>query len=144
MGAARIEHGPLDVAALVAEHPTEATGAVTLYVGTVRGDDDGRAVDALTVEVYEPMAERELERLRTTTIERFGLEDATVVHRAGRVAAGEPIVAVLLWGRHRKETYAAMDHLMDQLKRRVPIWKQEDGPGGSRWVAAVHTEAPVP
>lgn len=112
---------------------TPATGAVTVYVGTVRGDDDGRPVGALDVEAFDEMAQIELERLCDATIARFDLEDVRVVHRIGRVEAGEPILLLAVHGRHRKETIGAVDYFLDELKRHVPIWKKESGPDG-RWI----------
>lgn len=115
------------------EDVTPATGAVTVYIGTVRGDDDGRPVSALHVEAFDEMAKQELERLCDATVARFDLEDVRVVHRTGRVEAGEPILLVAVHGRHRKETFDAVEHLLDELKRNVPIWKKESGPDG-RWI----------
>jgi molybdopterin synthase catalytic subunit len=134
MGRVRLQEEPFSLDDILRESQDPSAGGVTFYVGTVRGDDDGRSVDALDVEAYPEMAVRELERIRTATVERFDLVDATVVHRTGRLSAGEPILVVALFGRHRQETFAAIEFFMDELKRRVPIWKKEEGSVGSSWI----------
>lgn len=133
MTRSRLQTTPIEPVDAWPDAVAPSTGAVTLYVGTVRGDDEGHPVDVLVVEAYAEMAVQELDRLCEQTIERFGLEDARVVHRIGRVEAGEALLAVAIHGRHRKETFAAIDFFLDELKRRVPIWKKEDGPAG-RWI----------
>lgn len=134
MGEVRLQRESFSVDDVLRELSDPRAGGVNVYVGSVRGDDDGRAVEALEYEAYPEMARTVLERLRAEAVERFGLLDATVVHRIGRLHAGEPILLVALSGRHRKETYAAMDFFMDQLKAVVPIWKQEQGRGGGAWI----------
>jgi molybdopterin synthase catalytic subunit len=134
MGYTRIQHEAFHIDPVIAELTTPRTGGVNAYVGTVRADDDGRTVDALTYESFPEMAQPQLERLRQQTIQRFSLEDATIIHRIGTLKPGEPILLVALAGRHRKETYHAIDWFMDELKQRIPIWKKEDAPQGSTWI----------
>lgn len=134
MGYARLQQGPFSVDDVLREITTERTGGVTFYVGTVRADDEGRRVEALTYEAFDEMAQATLESLRRETIERFGLADATVIHRNGRLVAGEPILLVALAGVHRAETYDAVRFFMDRLKEVVPIWKREEAGGGGTWV----------
>jgi molybdopterin synthase catalytic subunit len=134
MGYARIQTEPFRLDDVLRELRQDRVGGVTFYVGTVRGDDDGRTVGALTYEAYPEMAQSTLEELRAETVERFGLVDAIVIHRTGRLPAGEPILLVALAGAHRGETFDAVRHLMDRLKAVVPIWKREEGSGGPQWI----------
>lgn len=134
MGYARIQTEPPELQSLLDELRQEEVGGVTLYLGTVRGRDGDRRVDALTYEAHAEMAQGLLERIRAETIRRFRLIDAIVVHRIGRFAPGECVLVVALAGAHRAETFDAVRFLMDELKREVPIWKQEEGPEGRAWV----------
>jgi molybdopterin synthase catalytic subunit len=134
MGYCRIQTQPFSVDQVLGEFQDPRIGGVNTYVGTVRGDDDGRPVDHLTYEAFAEMATTTLDRLRQATIDRFGLVDATIMHRIGTFRVGEPVLLVALAGRHRKETYAAMDWLMDELKRTVPIWKREATASGPQWI----------
>lgn len=134
MGYTRIQTQRFSLDEALASLTTASTGGVAFYVGTVRARDEGRNVAALHYEAYPEMAESILEQLRQETIERFGLLDAIVIHRTGRIPAGEPVLLVALAGRHRAETFDAVRHLMDRLKEVVPIWKKEEGDAGATWI----------
>jgi molybdopterin synthase catalytic subunit len=134
MGYVRIQREPFSSDAVLGELKGPRVGGVTLYVGTVRAEDDERRVTALHYEAYPEMAQEQLERLRRETVSRFGLVDATIIHRLGRLEAGDDILLVALAGVHRKETYAAIDFLMDRLKEIIPIWKQEESAHGRTWI----------
>jgi molybdopterin synthase catalytic subunit len=143
MGFVRIQEEPFLLDELV-QGVSAQTGGVLLYVGTVRADDDGRHITHLDVEAYGTMAHRQLEALRAQTIERFGLVDATILHRTGRLEAGAAILVVALHGRHRKETFAAMDFFMNELKTRIPIWKRESGQSGPTWILGADRQRVAP
>ena len=72
-------------------------------------------------------------------ISRFGLLDATVIHRYGKLLPGEPIVQVMTLAPHRRAAFEAAEFLMDYLKTDAPFWKKEATASGERWVE--HTEA---
>jgi molybdopterin synthase catalytic subunit len=81
------------------------------------------------------MAERELAALESEARERWGLHECLIVHRLGLVPIGEASVAILVASPHRQAAFAAGEWLIDTLKQRVPIWKQEHWADGSReWV----------
>jgi molybdopterin synthase catalytic subunit len=63
-----------------------------------------------------------------------------VIHRYGRIAAGEPIVLVLAASSHRHDAFAAAEFLMDYLKTRAPFWKQVEAAGGTNWVDAKQSD----
>lgn len=134
MGYARLQTEPFSVESILDELRDRRAGGVAFYVGTVRGEEEGQPIVALTYEAYPEMAEATLENLRRESIERFALVDAIVVHRAGRLAAGEPILVVAMAGEHRTEAFDALRHFMDRLKEVVPIWKREEGPSGNQWI----------
>jgi molybdopterin synthase catalytic subunit len=67
---------------------------------------------------------------------RWALVDALVIHRHGRLAAGEAIMMVATAAPHRADAFAAAEFLMDYLKSRAPFWKKEIGADGAEWVAA--------
>jgi molybdopterin synthase catalytic subunit len=109
------------------------TGAVASFLGLARGDA-GAAV-ALELEAYPGFTEGQIAAFVETAVDRFGLHDARVVHRVGRIAPGEAIVFVLTAATHRRAAFEACDYLMDYLKSQAPLWKKEFGPdGAARWV----------
>jgi molybdopterin synthase catalytic subunit len=86
------------------------------------------------LEAYPGFTEREIGAMVDAAVDRFGLQDAAVIHRIGPIPPGEPIVLVLTAAPHRREAFEACDYLMDYLKSRAPFWKKEYGPDGARWV----------
>lgn len=109
-----------------------ATGAVATFLGIARGDP-GTAV-ALELEAYPGFTEGRITAFLETAIDRFGLQDAAIIHRVGPIGPGEPIVLVMTAAPHRREAFQACDYLMDYLKSQAPFWKREPGPDGPRWI----------
>jgi len=126
---------PLDPAALLAEVATVGNGASIVFVGTVRDVNEGRAVSGIEYTAYAAMAVRELEAIASEAVLRFGTDDVVVEHRIGRLALGEASVVIAVAHPHRAEAYEASRFIIEELKRRVPIWKREEYVDGTReWV----------
>ena len=88
------------------------------------------------------MAEEEIARVVEKAQERWPLQGVTVVHRHGRIAAGEEIVLVVTVSAHRRAAFEAAEFLMDYLKTSAPFWKQEESAEGKGWVEAkAHDDA---
>ncbi len=126
---------PLDPAALLAEVSGSANGAAVLFVGTVRNVNEGREVTGIEYSGYAPMAERELEAIVAEAAEHFGTSNIAVEHRLGRLALLEASVAIAVAHPHRAAAYDASRYVIEELKRRLPIWKREEYVDGTReWV----------
>ena len=135
---------PLDPSALLAEVASVANGASLIFVGTVRDVNDGRAVSGIEYTAYEAMAVRELEAIVAEAAARFGTTDVVVEHRVGRLDLGEASVVIAVAHPHRAMAYDASRFIIEELKRRVPIWKREEYVDGTRaWVdpTAIRVEA---
>ncbi len=136
--------GALEVAALLSAAPRADCGAVVLFLGTTRDHHDGRAVDRLAYEAYEPMAVDALARIEREAAERFAIASCRIAHRLGDVPVTEPSVAVVVVAPHRAAAFDASRWAMDELKRSVPIWKQEHyASGAPAWVEG-HRLEPEP
>ena len=109
-------------------------GAVVTFTGVVR--DNGGTLAAMEIEHYPGMTERAIAAMMEQASQRWALTDALVIHRHGRLAAGEPIMMVATAAPHRADAFAAAEFLMDYLKSRAPFWKKEIGADGAEWVAA--------
>lgn len=110
-------------------------GAVVSFTGLVR-DEDGRLA-GLEIEHYPGMTEKAVTAMLQQAMDRWGLEDALVIHRHGLLLVNAPIMMVATAARHRTAAFAAADFLMDYLKSRAPFWKREIGPDGpGEWVQA--------
>jgi len=130
--------GAIDTVALQRAVKTDAHGAVVTFLGTTRetSPDDPRPVAALEYEAYESLAVAEMERIAGETRERFGPLGIAMVHRTGRVALGEPSVAVVVAAPHRGAAFDACRYAIDALKSRVALWKREVyRDGGAAWIA---------
>jgi molybdopterin synthase catalytic subunit len=132
---AAIVSRPLDPSTLLAEVAAHANGAAVLFVGTVRDVNEGRAVTGIEYAAYGPMAERELGAIVAEAAERFDTPAVVVEHRLGALALGEASVAIAVAHPHRGRAYEASRFVIEELKRRVPIWKREAYADGTReWV----------
>ncbi len=109
-------------------------GAIVTFTGVVR--DNGGQLAAMEIEHYPGMTERAIHAIASEAVARWSLMDALVIHRHGRLAAGDPIMMVATAAPHRADAFAAAEFLMDYLKSRAPFWKKEIGVDGADWVAA--------
>ncbi|MDX2082319.1 MAG: molybdenum cofactor biosynthesis protein MoaE [Terrimicrobiaceae bacterium] len=100
-------------------------GAVVTFEGVVRGMENGQPIRALHYEAYEPMAEREMERIAGEIAMEHAVRRMAVIHRIGEVPVGEASIAVRVEAAHRAEAFGFLTTFMDRLKRDVPIWKRE-------------------
>ncbi|KQX40019.1 molybdenum cofactor biosynthesis protein MoaE [Devosia sp. Root436] len=113
----------------------QGAGAAVTFTGVVRSRPDD-PITALTLECYPELAINQLASIVEQATSRFGLLAATVIHRYGTLAPGEPIVQVMTLSPHREAAFKGAEFLMDYLKTGAPFWKQETGPNGTHWVEA--------
>ena len=134
---------PIDPGPLLEAVRRPSDGGLTLFVGAVRDHHEGRPVDHLVYEAYEPMAERELRKIQDSLEGAFPGVRVAIRHRIGRLAIGDVAVAIVAAAAHREEAFAACRAGIERIKATVPIWKKEFGPSGEFWVegcAADHQE----
>jgi len=106
---------------LVARMKKPEMGCIVAFLGIVRRDDEIKGLKVVSDET----ALKELEALCEEAKEKFGVVDIQILHRKGFLSVGENIVAILVGASHRKEAFKACEFLIDELKRRVPIWKED-------------------
>jgi molybdopterin synthase catalytic subunit len=112
-------------------------GGLCGFVGLVREMNEGSGVDALELEHYPGMTERQLEAIEAEARQRWPLEACLIVHRYGRLEPGDQIVLAAAASPHRQAAFEACQFLMDWLKTKAPFWKAETLAGGeTRWVDA--------
>lgn len=139
----RVQEADFDVGAEIAALAAGNTniGGLALFVGLVRERHvrEGlhrERIDALTLEHYPGMTETALEEIEAEARRRWPLEATLIVHRYGRLAAGERIVLVAVGSPHREAAFEACEFLVDWLKTKAPFWKLEETPAGEKWVDA--------
>ena len=131
----RVVHDPIDTRALLESCASPTDGAVLLFLGVVRNHNEGREVGHLDYEAFVPMAERVLGQIVAEARDRWDVGSMTVVHRVGRLQIGEASVAIVVGSPHRGDAYSASRFVIEELKKRVPIWKREGYTSGeSEWL----------
>ena len=115
----------INVAGLRAELLDAQAGALASFEGWVRDHNEGRAVDGLRYEAYVALAEAEGERILEEALKAFAVLDARCAHRIGDLGIGDLAVWVGVSAAHRDAAFAACRYIIDEVKSRVPIWKQE-------------------
>jgi molybdopterin synthase catalytic subunit len=134
---------PLDVGALLPAVTDPAAGATAMFVGTVRSSHDGRAVTGIDYQSYSSMAERQLQAIAEEAADRYGALRVVIEHRVGFLAVGEISVAIAASHERRAPAFDATRYVIEQIKRRVPIWKREHYADGTRqWVDPTQSTAP--
>ncbi len=117
-----------------------AAGAVVDFEGRVRDHNEGKAVDRLEYEAYPVLANKEGLAILREALARFEILGLTAIHRTGLLEIGDLAVWVGVSARHRGPAFDACRYVIDALKARVPIWKQEHySDGGKEWVRCHHT-----
>ena len=125
---------PIDQAALIRRVDAAERGGMACFFGLVRNHHQGRPVERLEYSAYAPMAEAECAGIVAETEARWPVTVA-LLHRTGRLEIGETAVGIAVAGAHRDEAFAACRHVIEEVKRRVPIWKREHYADGSEeWV----------
>ena len=119
-----LSESPIDETALVGLRPDSSTsGAVLCFSGVVRNTERERPIEGIDYEAFHAMAEHQFRLLLDEMEARWPVESIRLVHRLGRVPAGETSLWVEIRSPHRGEALAALAWLIDRMKQRVPIWK---------------------
>lgn len=130
-----VSDAPIDPSVVLNVVADPTCGAVVLFLGTVRNHSPGvDGVTHLEYEAYGGVVEDKIWEVVAEARATWPVARVAAVHRVGRLAIGEISVAVAASSPHRTDAFAAGRYLIDELKRRAPIWKKEHWPGGAEWV----------
>jgi molybdopterin synthase catalytic subunit len=133
---ADVRDEPLSVDEVLAAVAHPQAGGISVFVGTVRDHDEGRAVTRLAYSAH-PTAVAELRSVAEKVIADYPVIALAAVHRVGELAIGDVAVAVAVSCAHRDAAFAACRQLIDDLKETVPIWKHQTFiDGAAEWVGA--------
>lgn len=110
-------------------------GAQLVFSGVVRNRNHGRDVRAMTYDSFGPLAQKTMESICAEAEERWNDIKTVLIHRTGRLEVGDCSVVIGVGSVHRDEAYQASRYIIEELKTRVPIWKQEHYlDGDSAWI----------
>ena len=134
---------PIETESLIAEVARETNGATAVFLGTVRSNNDGRDVTGIEYSAYREMAVSEMSAILIEARERFQIDDAVAIHRVGTLGVGEVSIAIVVAAPHRAAAFDSLRHVVEETKRRAPIWKLEHYVDGTReWVGASTRSVP--
>ena len=129
-----LTRGPIDGQGLLREVGDDERGGAVLFLGSVRRSVEDGPVEAIDYEAYEEMAAAEFERIVAEARAQWPAAGFAVRHRLGTVPRGEASIAVAAAAPHRAEAFAACRWIVDEAKRRLPVWKKERfEDGATRW-----------
>lgn len=111
--------------ALLRRVTTHEDGAAILFLGQVRNHNDGRAVSGMEYQGYEVMAQSQLLEIAREAEERCGGGQVAAAHRLGTLTLGEVSVAIAVASPHRDRAYEASRYVIEEIKKRLPVWKRE-------------------
>ena len=130
----RVTSGRIDTEVLLASVGDPRAGGTALFVGTTRNENEGRIVERLEYEAYEPLAVRSFERISAEVAERWPDVRLALHHRTGRIEIGGASVAIAAASPHRGHAFSACRYTIERVKQIVPIWKREFFDGGDVWI----------
>lgn len=129
-----IRSQPLELDEVVAAVTHRAAGGVVTFTGVVRDHDGGRAVARLAYTAH-PSAADTLARVAADVAAEHEVVAVAVLHRVGALEIGDAAVVMAVSAAHRGAAFVACSRLIDDLKARVPIWKEQTfGDGSTEWV----------
>jgi molybdopterin synthase catalytic subunit len=137
-----LTHKPLDPTDVARRLAAADCGGQVFFHGVVRDHARGKRVRYLEYSAYEEMARPQLQALAEDVARAHHVDRVAVVHRLGRLDVGETAVIIGVAAAHRAEAFAACRQLIDELKRRVPIWKKEFYDDGESWVEDIAVPPP--
>jgi len=132
---ARVVDAPLSVTEHEDAVADKTAGAVVSFAGVVRDHDGGRSVTELEY-VGHPTAPEVLAELAAEFAARPEVVAVAVSHRIGLLGIGDVALACAVSAAHRGEAFAVCAELVDEVKKRLPIWKRQlFTDGEEEWVA---------
>ena len=126
---------PIDPAQVLSLIGADQDGATLLFLGVVRDHNDGRSVGGVRYESYEEMAAQVLSDIVEEASGAADTDRIAALHRIGELEVGEVSVAIAVSTPHRAEAYEASRYIIEEIKKRLPVWKKERySDGAEEWV----------
>lgn len=131
----------IDTQAQARDMVDDKAGAFASFEGWVRNKNEGHDVTALEYEVYHQLAISEGHKIIEEAVERFSITAARAVHREGLLAIGDCAIWIGVTAPHRGDAFAACRYIIDEAKRRLPVWKKEHYRAReTQWVNCQHSD----
>jgi molybdopterin synthase catalytic subunit len=130
-----LTRGRISIDALLREVAGPERGGTCVFLGTVRDAPGDGAVTGIEYSAYDGMANAELDRIVAEAAKRWPGSRIAVQHRLGLVETEEASIAIAAAAPHRAEAFDACRYVIEEVKRRLPVWKKElRADGSALWV----------
>lgn len=120
-----VTKSPIDTGDVLSRVGAQEDGAIALFLGIVRNSNEGRPVSGMEYEGYADMAREQLAEIVGEAAERAQTDRVAAVHRLGALCVGEVSVAIAVSTPHRRQAFDAARYVIEEIKRRLPVWKRE-------------------
>ena len=130
-----IQEESVKIEEILTKGASKSDGSDIVFIGRVRNNSRDKDVTLIDYEIYPEMALKELNKIADEAILKYKLSRCLIVHRYGKVYPGETSIVIVVSAPHRAETYDGSRYIIDEVKKRVPIWKKEYYADGSDWLS---------
>lgn len=130
-----IQEESVNITEILAKGASDSDGSDLVFIGRVRNNSRDKDVTLIDYEIYPEMALKELNKIADEAIVKYKLNRCIIVHRYGKIYPGETSIVIIVSTPHRAETYDGSRYVIDEIKKRVPIWKKEHYTDGSEWLS---------
>ena len=116
---------PLSLETAVQSVIDPAHGAIDTFIGTVRNMHEGKSVTGITYDVHEVLAEKTFHEICE---EAQGLWPDTryyIAHYQGVLDVRGISIIIAVSSPHRAESFEACRYVIEEIKKRAPVWKKE-------------------
>ena len=106
---------------------SSAYGASIVFTGTVRNINDGKEVTGMTYDSHDELVLKSFEEIYKEAEDKLKIEDKAVFieHIKGYVELGEVSIIIAVACKHRDQAYVLSRYIIEEIKKRSPIWKKE-------------------
>ena len=102
-------------------------GASIFFIGTVRNQNNDQIVTGITYDSHDELVLKSFEEIYDETNHKLNIKDKSVFieHAKGYLTLGEISIVIAVACEHRDEAYILSRYIIEEIKKRSPIWKKE-------------------
>lgn len=130
----KVTNKPIDLNEARTAVQDPSCGAIVSFEGTIRSTNEGKDVVGLEYEIHEPLLRAEVARIVEEIRERWSIHELVLIQRIGRLDVGETGISIAVSSAHRHDALAACEYMIEQFKKRAPVWKKEHYGNEVAWV----------
>ena len=102
-------------------------GAIIYFIGTVRNLNENKEVTGITYDSKDSLVLKSFEEIYKDSEKKLNIKDKAVFieHIKGYVSLREKSIIIGVGCKHRDEAYQLSRYIIEEIKKRTPIWKKE-------------------